>query len=119
MLQIQFMQQQYQSQQVPQFKKLLAEKNKRLEQVPAALQDIVKSQQKKILAGIISQLAFDMDAGRILPTTKNLNLIDNISDKIKSVIFNKEYLAGIKEFAGQFDEQASLNEKVIEKAYGN
>lgn len=103
---------------MPDFKKLLEEKNKRLVSIPEALQTAVEKQQKKILDEII-QLASELDTkgGEIIISAKNIKKIDSITEKLKEAFRSDEYVSAVKEFASEFDKQAFLNNKVIKAGF--
>lgn len=101
------------------FEELIKEKSKKLSSVPLALQTSFEKQQAKVLEEIIL-LTNDLDIknGEILINKNNLDLISKIDSDLKKVFLNDEYLASVKKFAGEFDKQALLNNKVISKEFG-
>lgn len=105
---------------MPSFEKLLKEKNNRLEEIPLELQTYAQKQQKRVLNDIISQLdKLDKVNGQIKINNKNLKAIAEISDELKSIFINSDYLKAVKEFAKEFDTQAGVNNKLIEKGFGS
>lgn len=104
---------------MPSFEELLKEKNKRLEQIPLNLQTAIQKQQKKVLSKIIAQLdRLDKVSGQIKINSSNLRLISEISDELKGIFINEDYLNAVSEFANEFDHQAVLNNKLISKGFG-
>ena len=104
---------------MPSFKSLLTDKNNRLEEIPLALQTVVQKQQKKIITQILSELSqLDTINGQIKINSKNLKLIATISDELKTIFLNDDYLSAVKEFASEFETQSILNAKIIEKGFG-
>lgn len=104
---------------MPTFDELLKEKNNRLEQIPIALQTVVEKQQKQVLNEVLSQLdKLEKINGQIKINSANLKVISNISDELKTIFINDDYLKAVREFAKEFDTQAELNNKIIEKGFG-
>jgi len=101
------------------FETLLKQKNARLEEIPLELQTLAEKQQSRILNDIISKLdKLERVNGQIKISNANLRAIADISDELKDVFINKEYLKAVGEFAKEFDEQALVNNKLIEKGFG-
>lgn len=104
---------------MPTFESLLKEKNARLEEVPLALQTTVQKQQKKIISQILKELsALETKDGLIVINNKNLKQIAKISDELKEIFLNEDYLKAVKEFAKEFDSQAKINQSLIKKGFG-
>lgn len=104
---------------MPSFEALIKEKSDRLEQIPLKLQTVVEKQQNKVLNDILSKLyKLETKDGEYLISSKNIRLISEISDELKSVFLNKDYLESTKEFASEFEKQAVFNQKLIEKGFG-
>jgi hypothetical protein len=98
---------------------LLKQKSKRLEEIPLELQSVVIKQQKAVLDGIISLLNdLDVKDGQIVISKENLKTIQVISDELKKVYLNDDYLKAVKEFAKEFDKQAVLNDKIFKETLG-
>lgn len=98
---------------------LLKQKSKRLEEIPLELQSVVIKQQKAVLDGIISLLNdLDVKYGNIVISKENLKTIQVISDELKKVYLNDDYLKAVKEFAKEFDKQAVLNDKIFKETLG-
>jgi hypothetical protein len=101
------------------FTKLLKEKNKRLNDIPAEFLTVVEKQQKVILNDIINQLSsLTTVDGKIKINGSNLKEVVKISDELKSIFLNDEYLKAVKEFTGEFVTQANLNDKLIKAGFG-
>lgn len=104
---------------MPTFEDLLKEKNDRLEQIPINLQTVVEKQQKRVLSDVLGQLdKLTKINGQIKINSENLRAISAISDELKSIFINDDYLKAVKEFSKEFDVQATLNDKIIEKGFG-
>lgn len=104
---------------MPSFETLLKQKNARLEEIPLELQTYAQKQQKRILNDIIAQLdKLEKVNGQIKINSANLKAIAEISDELKSIFVNSDYLKAVKEFAKEFDTQAVINNKLIEKGFG-
>ena len=101
------------------FEELIKEKSKRLEDIPLALQDAVVRQQKEVLNEISSLLnELDIKNGEIVISKANLKTISVISDDLKKVFLNEDYLKAVKKFSVEFDKQALINNKVIKAGLG-
>ena len=99
------------------FKTLLLKKNARMNSVPEALQTVVEKQQQRVLNRIIALVnTLETSGGKIIISSKNIDLIPQIIDELKSVFLNDEYLKAVKAFAAQFETQAQLNVQIIESA---
>jgi hypothetical protein len=104
---------------MPSFEALIKQKSDRLEEIPLELQTIAQKQQKRILNDVIAQLdKLDKVNGQIKINSKNLKAIAEISDELKSIFLNREYLDAVKEFAKEFDVQAGVNDRLISKGFG-
>lgn len=104
---------------MPSFEQLLKEKNKRLINIPLKLQTLVEKQQAAILEDIISLLSeLTVKNGAYEITSQNLKIITKISDELKTVFLNEDYLKAVKSFAGEFSEQAQINNSLIKKGFG-
>ena len=102
------------------FESLLKQKNKRLEDIPLELQTLVEKQQGKVLNGILDQLnSLETVNGKIKINNSNLNSIVKISNELKSIMLNDEYVKAVKEFVSEFDVQANLNNKIIDAGFGD
>lgn len=98
---------------------LIKEKSNRLNDIPLELQTTVIRQQKQVLDEILSLLNdLDVKNGQIVISKENLRTIERISNDLKKVFLNDEYLKSVKEFAKEFDKQALLNNKVIDSGLG-
>lgn len=104
---------------MPSFEDLIKQKNKRLEDIPLELQTLAEKQQKRILNEIISELdKLERVNGKIKINNANLRAIADISDELKKIFVNKDYLKAVAEFAKEFDTQAGVNKRLIEKGFG-
>ena len=104
---------------MPSFETLLKEKNARLHAIPLKLQTVIEKQQQDVLDGIIDQLnKLTTVDGKIKINSANLKEIAKISDELKSIFLNDEYLKAVKEFSKEFSEQATINNVLIKKGFG-
>lgn len=104
---------------MPSFEALLREKNDRLDKIPLALQTVVEKQQKEVLNNILSKLSrLTTVNGQYKIDAANIRVISEISDELKSVLLNDEYLKAVREFSKEFEIQARLNSRIIEKGVG-
>lgn len=101
------------------FDKLLKQKNKRLNDIPLEFLTEVEKQQKGVLNEIIQQLSrLTTVNGQIKINAANLREIEKISEELKTIFLNDEYLKALKSFVGEFDSQATLNNKLIKESLG-
>lgn len=104
---------------MPTFEQLLKEKNKRLYDIPNELLTVVEKQQKIVLDDIIIQLSkLTTVNGQIKIDSGNIKQIALISDELKSVFLNEEYLEAVKKFSSEFVIQANINDELIKKGFG-
>lgn len=103
---------------MPGLKEIIKKKNDRLSIVPLAFEKKVIQAQKDTFDEIISLLdQLERKEGFISISTKNLLLVEEITDKTKAVVLGGEYVEAIKEFAGEFDQQAQINIEYFKKAF--
>lgn len=101
------------------FAEILKEKNDRLKSVPLAMQTALEKQQSKILSQLTSDLSsLTTVNGKIEITASNLNQIAKISDDLKKIFLSKDYVNAVREFAREFNNQATINTKLIESGFG-
>jgi len=104
---------------MPSFEAILKEKNARLESIPLELQTVVQKQEKKVLRDIIAQLnKLTTVNGQIKIDSANIRVITEITDELKSILLNDDYLKAVKSFASEFEIQAGLNDDLIKKGFG-
>lgn len=104
---------------MPTFEELIKQKSDRLEDIPLELQTFAERQQKKIIANVIAELdKLDKVNGQIKINSKNLKAIADISDELKKIFINREYLEAVTEFTKEFDVQAGVNNRLITKGFG-
>lgn len=101
------------------FLSLIKEKNKRLEQIPAALQTALEKQQSKVFADIIQKLSkLSTIDGEIKISADNIRIINEINEDLKSSLLTDEYLRAARKFADEFRKQANINKKIIQAGMG-
>lgn len=104
---------------MPSFETLLKEKNARLHAIPLKLQTVIEKQQQSIIDDILSQLnRLTTVDGKLKISSANLKEIAKISDELKSIFLNEDYLKAVKEFSMEFSEQATINVVLIKKGFG-
>ncbi len=99
---------------------IISSKLGRLNTVPDKFESSVYKAQRQIyddILGLLDQLK--RKNGLIEMTTENLLLIDSIADKTKAVVVGGDYIEAVKEFAGEFDKQAQINNEYLQKALGD
>lgn len=97
---------------------IIKEKQKRLQQIPDRLLSQVEKTQKRIFEEILS-LANELTIkdGFIVPSTKNLALVDRIVSDLRIAITDSQYFDAVKEFGKEFDLQQKVNEKYFNEAF--
>lgn len=101
------------------FEELLKQKNERLESIPLELQTVVEKQQRQVLNDVLSKLnKLTTVNGQYKISSENIRIISDISDELKKVFLNDEYLKAVKDFSKEFEIQATLNSKLIDKGFG-
>jgi hypothetical protein len=104
---------------MPSFESLLKEKNERLESIPLELQTVVQKQQREVLNNVLSKLSkLTTVNGQYKIDAQNIRIISEISDDLKKVFLNDEYLKAVKNFSKEFEIQATLNSRLIDKGFG-
>lgn len=97
---------------------LLQQKNKRLSSVPEKLLTSVEKVQKRLIKKILDVVdKLDVADGSIRRTKRNLTLISSISEEIKQLLLNSEYVPAVKEFIKEFDTQAEMTDQYLGKEF--
>src|SRR3990167_5759654 len=105
---------------MPTLLNIIAEKNRRLEEIPAEFQSNVEKLQKRIFTRIVQLFGqLDTKDGQIVMSEANLFRVQQINDELKNVLNGKEYVAAVKEFIAEFDKQKIVNDQYFKKAFGN
>jgi len=100
--------------------KLIQERIDRLESVPATLQSVIDKQDEKLFKQILKDLgALKTVDGKIVASKENLAKINGILENLKRTLFGSDYLDAIKNFAGEIQTQANLNNKILESVVGS
>lgn len=98
---------------------LINEKVKRLEEIPSNLLTVIDKQNEVLYKSILSDLAtLEVKDGKIVSSNENLLKISGIVEKLRTVLFGKEYVEAIKTFAVEINNQANLNNKILEDVVG-
>lgn len=104
-------------------KQIIQEKEKNLNKIPDKLLTQIQKSERDIYARIVSligQLKQDSD-GKIFFTgaagKKNQAIAADITNELKTVLTDKEYLNALKEFVGGMDAQAVANDKYFAKVF--
>lgn len=99
---------------------LIAEKNRRLEEIPVKFQGSVERLQKQIFNRIIELVGqLQTRNGDILMSQKNLVIAQEINDELKKVLNQREYVKAVRDFAKEFGVQKRVNDDYFEKAFGD
>lgn len=90
-------------------KHIIEEKLARLDTVPDALVNSSKKVQLEVYKEL-SRLIGDLEqvGGKFTLTPRNVNLIEQINNQLKRVVFNEEYIDAITAFSNEFNKQAKL-----------
>lgn|SRR3990167_1363277 len=98
---------------------IIAEKNKRIEDIPEAFQSSVEKLQRR-LYNRITELIGELDTknGQIVMSEANLLRVQNINDELKRVLNGKEYIEAVRKFTDEFNTQKAINDKYFKKAFG-
>lgn len=103
---------------MPSFESLLKEKNDRLSAIPLTLQTTVEKQQSQVLNDILAKLSrLATINGQFKIEASNIRLVSEITDELKGVFLNADYLKAVTEFASEFEIQANLNSDLIQKGF--
>lgn len=102
-------------------REIIERKNKQLRSIPQNFLSDVEKTEKEVytkLLTLISRLKTGSD-GRILITKANISIAADISDKIKAIVLNGEYIAAIVNLTKDIDGQAILTDSYFAKAFGS
>jgi len=94
---------------------ILDDKNERMDSVPKAFSNSVSKLEPVIMKDIedlVSQL--EMVDGNLIPSEKNMVLIQNIEQRIKNIVFTEQYEKDLTKFVGEFKKQAGLNNEYFQ-----
>lgn len=90
---------------------ILRTKNERLESIPEAFQTDMIAVQQGLLTELIAALGqLDRDGGFITLSKSNLIRVEQIADLLGQTFTGGEYLDAVTALAGEFDEQALIND---------
>lgn len=93
---------------------IIQEKLDRLETVPDAFTSSIDKHQGKVYRELLGLLeGLDREAGNIVISEANIARIEQIINGLKDVFFDKDYLAAVKTFAGEFDTQAKITKQLF------
>lgn len=98
----------------------LKDKFSRLDKVAGAYAEKASAVEKSLfreVAGLISKL--DRSGDQIKATAKNLQIVNEINSKIRSVLTSKEYTSIVGSVVNEFTKQAELNIKIAESEIGS
>lgn len=97
---------------------LVKERLNRIQSVPAQLVTHVDRANEKIFNDILQELnQLETANGKVILSHKNLQISEQITNNLKKVVFDSEYLKAIQSFANQFDKQAQLTDNYSEKVF--
>jgi hypothetical protein len=100
-------------------RELIDEKVKRLETVPDKLLSVIDKQNEAVYRAIIADLeGLEIKDGQVVSSQANLVKISSIVEKLRTVLFGKEYVEALKTFAVEIKNQSSLNNQILEDVAG-
>ena len=103
---------------MPTLAEIIKEKSDRLDSVPTAFNKRVIDSQKEIFAELLELLdKLDKNNGEIIISAKNLDIIDDILEKLQGVVNQSEYVGAVRDFAKEFDQQGKITQEYFEKAF--
>lgn len=100
--------------------KLVQQRIDRLESIPAKLQSTIDSKDELLFKQILKDIgSLKTEDGKIVSSKENLSKINAIIQNLKNSLFGSDYIDAIKEFAGQIQVQANLNNSILETVIGS
>lgn len=103
---------------MPTLSEIIREKHARLNTVPDNFITAVDKNNAKIFEEILRLLeALEVKSGKIVVSARNLELSQQIVNRLEVVIFDGEYMTALTEFAKQFNVQAGINNQYFEKEF--
>lgn len=98
----------------------LKDKFSRLDKIADAYANKATEVQQQLFREASALLAkLDKQGDVIRPTAKNLQIVNEINNKIRSIITGKEYAQIIGSLLSEFDNQAKLNIDIAEREFGD
>lgn len=99
-------------------KALSKEKVRRLTTVPDDFLAKIPKAQGQLYDEIVALLAeMEVKDGAYVINSRNLEYAAQIGELLKDALTTTDYLEAVTEFAGEFDKQANLNEKLFSEAF--
>lgn len=87
-----------------------------LEDVPDTFIDLVNKQNEGLFKELLKLLGeLDTADGIVLQTDKNVRIITQVNERMRQVLFEGEYVEGLKTFVSSFSEQAGLIDSILSK----
>lgn len=104
---------------MPSANDLIKEKTSRLTKIPDEFLDAVSKSQKELfpeVVDLLSKLKVDSQ-GNIILDNANLELSAELKEQLKQILLDSDYISAVKEFAKQFDTQATITNQLVRKAF--
>ena len=104
---------------MPDLRKIIEEKNKRLVSVPNKLYSSIEKSEAKIyqnLLTLLDKLKLDVK-GNVIRSRANLIIADEITTELKKVLYSSDYIKAVSEFSKQFNVQKIENDQYFNKAF--
>lgn len=98
---------------------LIAEKVRRLTEVPDEFLSQVEKAQKELFPEVVEllmKLKVDAD-GNILFNNSNLELTAEIKEALNQILLGSDYTSAVKTFAKEFDKQATITNQIVRKGF--
>lgn len=101
---------------MPSLEELIQQKLSRLESIPENFVNNVSKEQANIYKAILVKLdSLERKKGVIKVTKKNIKVASEISTDLTKTLSSGEYKTFVKEFIGEFDQQANINSKILKQ----
>ena len=103
---------------MPTLSEIIKSKVGRIESVPNKFNSAVSKNQKKIFEEILWLIEkLERRNGEIITSVKNIELVEEITAELKKVFYGSDYVAAVREFAGEFDQQGKITKSFFKKSF--
>lgn len=99
---------------MPTLESLIESKLERLESIPKEFVNSVSKEQVNIYKNVLNKLdALKKKNGVIIVNQQNLKIASDISNELTAILSTGEYKAAVRDFIGEFDKQAEINDGIL------